>query len=38
MIMLIILQLLLNKKKNSNDLFQTVPNNKYKGLFEDFMF
>ena len=26
------------QKKNSNDLFQTVPNNKYKGLFEDFMF
>ena len=26
------------EKKNSNDLFQTVPNNKYKGLFEDFMF
>ena len=26
------------EKKSSNDLFQTVPNNKYKGLFEDFMF
>ena len=26
------------EKKNNNDLFQTVPNNKYKSLFEDFMF
>ena len=26
------------EKKNSNDIFQTVPNNKYKGLFKDFMF